>query len=141
MNCKEYEFLLSIYVDNECSESEKQELEAHLNTCSSCQKRLDQLLLLKGVVRNESIQLKSAEKVKKKVYNKLYLHFFILFAGLVICASLIAVSGGLVQLLLLNSTPVIIKCIFFAGVGLIMVGLVIIMFDIYRNVIRFMKNK
>ncbi|MFZ5351912.1 MAG: anti-sigma factor family protein [Bacillota bacterium] len=141
MGCKENEILLSLYIDEEINENDKKALEEHLQHCEVCKKKLEQLLMIRGVVKQEYHAVKPEAKLKKGVYNKLYIYFLLLFAGLVICFSVFAVTGGLAQLFIISGVPVILKWFFMVGIGLVLVGTVILMYDIYVNVLRIMKKK
>lgn len=46
MNCKDVQNLLSVYVDHECTITQKREIEEHIKDCKSCQVELEWLKLL-----------------------------------------------------------------------------------------------
>lgn len=52
MKCDEISDKLSLYIDNELSSEEMQQVEDHLNSCENCQKNLDDYKKLISVLQS-----------------------------------------------------------------------------------------
>src|SRR5215469_10466398 len=77
-DCAEYSAMIQLYIDDELTRSEQQELLSHLETCASCRQEMEELKALSSRIRRarpltsapaalrERI-LKQAEQEKKKV--------------------------------------------------------------------------
>lgn len=140
MICKDYELLLSAYIDNEVDEVEKKHVEQHLDKCDSCRKKVEDMEKLKNALALEYDKINPSKKSKSKFYRKLYIHFTLIFVGLLICFSVVAFSGGVIQLYYLREMSNLLKFIFFTGVGLILIGLFVLLNDMLINIIRVIKN-
>lgn len=136
MSCERYEKYISMYIENELSNQEQQELQLHLQDCESCRAQLEAIQFMKGLVKQENITIKPQNKIKNRIYSKIYRDLLILFAGLAIIVSMVAVSGGFAQMLLFDKISIGIKIFFFSGILLLIIGLIILMYDVFVDMFK-----
>ena len=68
MNCKEFEKLLSIYLENSISDENRVKIEMHLRSCSLCRELLNSLKEIKETL-SEFPKLKVKEELIQKILN------------------------------------------------------------------------
>lgn len=143
MDCEKYENLIPLYLDGELTEVQVNSLRQHLEGCPKCREQLNALQYMQSMLGKDDESLKAPAKMKARIYARLYRDLLIIFAGLVIIVSMVAISGGLAQMFLIDKMTTVLKTFFFAGIILIIVGLVILTYDIFVDIfkISIKKNK
>lgn len=139
MNCEKYESYIALFADNELSQEETGELMLHVKDCESCRQQLEAVKYMKIMLNQEDNR--PAGNMRSRVYGKIYRDLLILFAGLVIILSGVAVSGGLTQMLWLGSAPNGIKVLFIFGILLLIIGLVVLLYDIFIDLFKILARK
>ncbi len=141
MSCEKYDLLISAYIDGEVSSEEKKILEQHIKECKECNIKMKELQEMSGLIKQELNLIKPNNIIRRKVYTRLYLDFFIMFIILLVCFTIISVTGGMIQLTFLYSMPVLLRYIFYIGIGFILVGILFLLYDIYVNLLSILKRK
>lgn len=141
MGCEKYEKLISLYLENDLDEEEIKSLEQHLESCESCRQQLEAIKYMQGMLKQDEDNFKPVNNIQKKVYAKIFIDLLIMFMGLVIIISVVAISGGLAQLFLLNKISAGISIIFLIGILLLIVGLIILMYDLSIDIFKIIFKK
>ena len=143
MSCEKYENLIPSYLENEMEQAEKKELLRHIDGCPNCREQLKALQYMQSMLGREEAPAKPPAKMKARIYARLYRDLLIIFAGLVIIVSMVAISGGLAQMFLLDDRFMAMKGFFLAGIILIIAGLIILTYDILVDIFKLSikKNK
>lgn len=142
MSCEKYEKQISLYIDNELSDEDKEELEKHIKECKLCKQQLQAITYMRAMMGNTAEQsIKSPTKMKKKIYFKIYRALLIMFIGLVIIISMVAVTGGLAQMLVFDKIPTEIKVFFTLGITLLISGLIILLYDVFIDMFKILTKK
>ncbi|OGO77731.1 MAG: hypothetical protein A2Y23_02215 [Clostridiales bacterium GWB2_37_7] len=141
MNCEKYEKLISLYVEMELNEEDKKALELHLDSCENCRQQLEAIQCMQGMFKQDNEDIKSVKKIRRKIYAKIYRDLLIIFVGFVIMISVVSISGGLTQMFLLNQASSSVRIFFFMGILLLIVGLIILVYDIFVDIFKVISNK
>lgn len=143
MECEKYENLIPMYLEGELTEEQAKALQQHLEGCPNCREQIQALEYMQSMLRQEVAPLKAPAKMKARIYTRLYRDLLIIFAGLVIIVSMVAISGGLAQMFLFDRLSMALKTFFFVGIILLIIGLVILTYDIFVDIfkISIKKNK
>lgn len=142
MSCEKYEKQISLYIDNELSNEDKKALEQHIMECNHCKQQLQAITYMRtmgGSIKEEFI--KSPAQMKKKIYFKIYRALLIMFIGLIIIISMVAVSGGLAQMLIFDKLPLGIRIFFILGIVFLISGLIIFLFDVFIDMFRILTKR
>lgn len=140
MSCEKYENLISLYLEDELDEEQKKDLEHHLTGCDSCKQQLEAIRLMQGIFRQEDKPIK-INKMRTKIYSKIFRDLLIMFAGLVIIVSMVSVSGGLAQMFLLDRLSTGVGIFFLIGILLLIMGLIILLYDLFVDIIKIIFKK
>ncbi|MGB7606466.1 MAG: zf-HC2 domain-containing protein [Lutisporaceae bacterium] len=142
MSCEKYEKQISLYIDNELSDEDKKALEQHIEECNLCKQQLQAITYMRDMMGNAAEKsIKSPTKMKKKIYFKIYRALLIMFIGLVILISMVAVSGGLAQMLIFDKIPIGIRIFFTLGITLLIGGLIILLYDVFIDMFKILIKK
>lgn len=142
MSCEKYEKQISLYIDNELSDEDKESLEKHIKECKLCKQQLQAINYMRAMMGNDTEKsIKPPAKMKKKIYFKIYRALLIMFIGLVIIISMVAVTGGLAQMLIFDKIPTEIKVFFTLGITLLISGLIILLYDVFIDMFKILTKK
>ncbi len=118
------------------------EFEQHIKECKECKQQLQAINYMRAIMGStEDNTIKSPIKMKKKIYFKIYRALLLMFIGLVIIISMVAVSGGLAQMLIFHKIPAGIKIIFTLGITLLISGLMILLYDVFIDMFKILTKK
>lgn len=117
MNCNRYEELIHLYVDHRLDKKEKEELIAHMETCTHCQETYEEIKALKDLlggmemkklpegfeqelhVKLLEVSLEKEEnwmdKIKAVFMNRNKMKMAVSFGGIAIAAVLVVANSGL----------------------------------------------
>jgi len=135
MSCEKFEEKISLYIEDELDDAERKELELHLSSCDSCHQQLEAVRMMQGMFRQEDKNIR-IHKIRTKIYAKIFRDLLIMFAGLVIIVSMVSISGGLAQMFLLDQLASSVRIFFYIGILLLIVGLIILLYDLFVDILR-----
>jgi predicted anti-sigma-YlaC factor YlaD len=141
MSCEKYEKLISLYIEKELDEGDEKDLMLHLDSCESCRQQLEAIRCMQEMFRQDDRPLEPINKMRNKIYARIYRDLLIMFVGLVIIISVVSISGGLAQMYLLGQTPFGVRIFFFMGILLLIVGLTILIYDIFVDIFKIIIKK
>jgi predicted anti-sigma-YlaC factor YlaD len=142
MNCDEFERKMSLYIDNELPGEDGKSFERHIEQCSQCRQQLQAMTYMREIMgKAERQELRPPQNMKTKVYFKIYRDLLIMFAGLVIIISVVAISGGLAQMLLFEKIPAAIRIFFVGGMLMLISGLAILLYDIFIDMLKVLTKR
>jgi predicted anti-sigma-YlaC factor YlaD len=141
MSCEKYEKLISLYLEKELDEEEEKDMLQHLASCESCSQQLEAIQYMQRMLKQDDRPIEPINKMKRKIYARIYRDLLIMFAGFVIMISGVAVSGGLAQMFLLDQTPSGVRMFFFMGILLLITGIIILMYDIFVDIFKIITRK
>lgn len=71
MNCDEVQLQLSAYLDDEISETERQRIDSHLNTCADCREVLSQLYEMQAFYISELTAVEVSGDIESRVLSQI----------------------------------------------------------------------
>ena len=136
MDCEKYENYIALYLENDLTGAEAAELQKHIETCNSCRQQLEAMQYMQNMLKQDDQPIQPSNRIRARIYSRLYRDLLIMFAGLVIIVSMVAISGGLAQMFLFDTIAGSVKGFFFVGMLLLIVGLMILMYDIFVDIFK-----